>query len=58
MNELITNIIYELLKQHNLYNYNNDQSLKDIKITTYYDLENMKHIKIDLGYETYTVTVD
>lgn len=60
MGDLFIDIIYDLLKDKNLYNYSNVKELKDIepKIYTYYDIENIKHIKIDLGFETYTVTVD
>lgn len=60
MGDLFIDIIYDLLKDKNLYNYSNAKELKDtdIKIYTYYDIENIKHIKIDLGFETYTVSVD
>lgn len=60
MGDLFIDIIYDLLKDKNLYNYSNAKGLKDtdIKIYTYYDIENIKHIKIDLGFETYTVSVD
>lgn len=60
MGDLFIDIIYDLLKDKNLYNYSNAKELKDtdIKICTYYDIENIKHIKIDLGFETYTVSVD
>lgn len=60
MGDLFIDIIYDLLKDKKLYNYNNIEEFKDteIKISTYYDIENIKHIKIDLGFETYTVSVD
>ena len=58
MGEKLIDIIYDLIKDKNLYNYDNDKSLKDVKISKYYDMENIKHIKVDLGYETYTITVD
>lgn len=60
MEDLLIDIIYDLLKNTNLYNYNNTPALKNIepKIYTYYDIENIKHIKIDLGFETYTVSVE
>ena len=61
MSDLFIDIIYNLLKDKNLYEFSgNNKGLEntDIKIYTYYDSENIKHIKIDLGFETYTISVD
>ena len=60
MEEEILDIIYNLLKEENLYNYSNVKALKEVKpkIYTYYDIENIKHIKIDFGFETYTISVN
>lgn len=58
MNDKLIDIISMLLKSYNLYNYDNDKRLKNTKITSYYDIENIKHLKIDLGYETYILTID
>jgi hypothetical protein len=60
MGEDILNIIYDKLKDTNFYNYSNNKVFKDtdIKINKYYDIENIPHLKIDFGFETYTVSVD
>lgn len=60
MEQFLTDIIYELLKDKKLSDFSNERTIKNTepKIYTYYDIENIKHIKIDFGFETYTVTVE
>lgn len=60
MGEDILDIIFDKIKDTNFYNYNNNKYFKDldIKIYKYYDLENIPHLKVDCGIETYTITVD
>lgn len=54
-NDDFIDIIYQLL----LEKYDEFKGVDPIKsIDTYYDNENIEHIKIDLGYQTYIVSVD
>ena len=55
MEDLFIDIIYDLLKDQNLYNYNNDEKLKRAEIRKFTDLENEKVIQIKVGKEYYVV---
>lgn len=56
MGEDIINLIADLLDNEK-YIYTNNR-FEEFKIRTYYDEDSIKHIKVDLGYETYTISVD
>lgn len=55
MEDLFIDIIYDLLKDQNLYNYNNDENLKGAEIRKFTDLENEEVIQIKVGKEYYII---
>lgn len=55
MEDLFIDIIYDLLKDQNLYNYNNDEKLKGAEIRKFTDLENEEVIQIKVGKEYYII---
>lgn len=54
-NKLIS-IIYDTLKDKNLYNYDNDEELKNVEIETYYNLLQEKCIRVRTKNEEYIIT--
>ena len=54
-NKLIS-IIFDLLDSKNLYNYDNDDELKNVEIETYYNLLQEKCIRICTKNEEYMIT--
>ena len=54
-NKLIS-IIFDLLDSKNLYNYDNDDELKNVEIETYYNLLQEKCIRIRTKNEEYMIT--
>lgn len=56
MEDRIIDIIYELLKEKNLYNYDNDEELKSAEVEEYKNLLNENVIKIKVGKTEYVVT--
>ena len=54
-NKLIS-IIFDLLDSKNLYNYDNDDELKNVEIETYYNLLQEKCIRIRTKNEDYMIT--
>ncbi len=56
MADKIIDIIYELLKEKNLYNYDNDEKLKSAEIEEYKNLLGESVIKIKIGKIEYAVT--
>ena len=56
MENLLINIIYDYIKDENLYNYNNEEELKGAKITKITNLLNEEVIQIKVGKEYYTIS--
>ena len=54
-NKLIS-MIFDLLDSKNLYNYDNDEELKDVEIETYYNLLQEKCIRIRTKNEEYVIS--
>lgn len=55
MEDLFIDIIYDLLKDQNLYNYNNKEKLKTAEIKQFTNLENDQVIQIKVGKEYYII---
>ena len=55
MEDLLINIIYDLIKDQNLYNYNNKEELKSAQINKFTNLENEEVIQIKVGKEYYII---
>lgn len=55
MENKIINIIYELLKDNNLYNFDNDEELKNVCVNMYDNILNEKVIDIALEHEVFTI---
>lgn len=49
MEDLLIDIIYDLIKDYNFYNYNNDERLKNIEIEEITNILGDKVINITLG---------
>lgn len=56
MEDLLIDIIYDLLKNTNLYNYNNEEKLKSAEITKFTNLLNEEVIQIKVGEEYYLIS--
>lgn len=56
MEDILINIIYELLENKNLYNYNNDEKLKGVEIKKYTNILGEKVIDFIIDNERYTLT--
>lgn len=56
MEDKIIDIIYNLIKDKNLYNYDNDEELKSAEVEEYKNLLNENVIKIKVGKTEYAVT--
>lgn len=56
MEDKIIDIIYELIKDKNLYNYDNDEELKSAEIEEYKNLLGENIIKIKAGKTEYVVS--
>ena len=56
MENKLINIIYDILKDKNLYNYDNDEELKDVEIEIYYNLLQEKCIRVRTSKEEYVIT--
>lgn len=55
MENKLIEIIYELLKDKNLYNFDNDEELKNVCINMYDNILNEKVIDIALEHEVFTI---
>lgn len=55
MEDYIINIIYELLENKNLYNYNNNEKLKNVEIKKYTNILGEKVIDFIIGNRRYTL---
>lgn len=56
MEDILINIIYELLENKNLYNYNNDEKLKNVEIEKYTNILGNEVIDFIIGNRRYTLT--
>ena len=56
MEDLLIDIIFESLKDKNLYNYNNDEELKNVEIKKYTNILGEKVIDFIIGNRRYTLT--
>ena len=56
MENAIIDVIYELIRDKNLYNYNNNEEMKSAEIEEYKNLEDENVIKIKIGKTEYIVT--
>ena len=56
MEDKIIDIIYNLIKDKNLYNYDNDEELKSAEVEEYKNLLNENVIRIKVGKTEYAVT--
>ena len=56
MENAIIDVIYELIRDKNLYNYNNNEEMKSAEIEEYKNLEDENVIKIKIGKTEYVVT--
>lgn len=54
MNKII-DIIYDVIKDKNLYNYDNDEELKDVEIKEYTNILGEQVIDVVLEHEIYTI---
>ena len=55
MEDLFIDIIYDLLKDQNLYNYNNEEKLKQAEINKITNILNEEVIEIKVGKEFYII---
>lgn len=55
MNNKIIDIIYDVIKDKNLYNYDNDEELKDVEIKEYTNILGEQVIDVVLEHEIYTI---
>lgn len=56
MENTLINIIYELLENKNLYNYDNDEKLKNVEIEKYTNILGNEVIDFIIGNRRYTLT--
>lgn len=56
MEDVLINIIYDLLENRNLYNYNNDEKLKGVEIKKYTNILGEEVIDFIIDNERYTLT--
>lgn len=56
MENKIISMIFDLLDSKNLYNYDNDEELRNVEIETYYNLLQEKCIRIRTKNEEYMIT--
>ena len=56
MEDILINIIYELLENKNLYNYDNDEKLKNVEIEKYTNILGNEVIDFIIDNRRYTLT--
>lgn len=56
MEDVLINIIYDLLENRNLYNYNNDEKLKGVEIKKYTNILGEEVIDFIVDNRRYTLT--
>lgn len=58
MEDKIIDIIYDLIKDKNLYNYDNDEDLKNIKIKVFTNILGDKVMSLNIGNTMYLVSCE
>ena len=58
MEDKIIDIIYDLIKDKNLYNYDNDEDLKNIKIEVFTNILGDKVMSLNIGNSEYLVSCE
>lgn len=58
MEDKIIDIIYDLIKDKNLYNYDNDKDLKDVKIKVFTNILGDKVMSLNVGNTMYLVSCE
>lgn len=55
MEDKMIDIIYDLIKDKNLYNYDNDERLRDVKIDVFTNILGNKVISLKIENSTYLI---
>lgn len=58
MEDKIIDIIYDLIKDKNLYNYDNDKDLKNVKIKVFTNILGDKVMSLNIGNTMYLVSCE
>lgn len=58
MEDKIIDIIYDLIKDKNLYNYDNDEDLKNVKIKVFTNILGDKVMSLNIGNTMYLVSCE
>lgn len=58
MEDKIIDIIYDLIKDKNLYNYDNDEDLKNVKIEVFTNILGNKVMSLRIGNSEYLVNCE
>lgn len=58
MEDKIIDIIYDLIKDKNLYNYDNDEDLKNVKIEVFTNILGNKVMSLRIGNTEYLVSCE
>lgn len=58
MEDKIIDIIYDLIKDKNLYNYDNDEDLKNVKIEVFTNILGDKVMSLNIGNTMYLVSCE
>lgn len=58
MEDKIIDIIYDLIKDKNLYNYDNDDDLKNVKIRVFTNILGDKVMSLNIGNTMYLVSCE
>lgn len=58
MEDKIIDIIYDLIKDKNLYNYDNDEDLKNVKIRVFTNILGDKVMSLNIGNTEYLVSCE
>lgn len=58
MEDKIIDIIYDLIKDKNLYNYDNDEDLKNVKIRVFTNILGDKVMSLNIGNTMYLVSCE
>lgn len=58
MEDKIIDIIYDLIKDKNLYNYDNDKDLKNVKIEVFTNILGDKVMSLNIGNSKYLVSCE
>lgn len=58
MEDKIIDIIYDLIKDKNLYNYDNNEDLKNVKIEVFTNILGDKVMSLNIGNSKYLVSCE